>query len=273
MLTVNIGPVPVAVGQLTLLAALLIALAVGHWVGRTQKAGGIGTSLSDMLLIGLLAARLAFVAPWFDLYRADPWRIIDIRDGGFTPWAGVLAGVLVALWQGQRQVALRKPLMAGLLAGALVWVAMTGALRLSQPDKPMLPAVALVTLSGERVDLAGLAHGQPLVVNLWASWCPPCRREMPVLAAAQQQESGVRFVFANQGDEAAAALRYLGVSQLALANVVLDPGAELGKAIGSRALPTTLFYDASGQLVATHLGELSAASLASQLKKLRLTTP
>lgn len=227
--------------------------------------------MSDMLVIGLLAARLAFIAAWFELYRADLWQIIDIRDSGFTPWAGVVAGVFVALWQGQRQVALRKPLMAGLVAGAVVWGSITGALHLSQPDKPMLPTVVLTSLTGQQVHLAGLANGQPLVVNLWASWCPPCRREMPVLAAAQQKQPGVRFVFANQGEEAAAALRYLDTSKLALSNVVLDPRAELGKAIGSRALPTTLFYDASGQLVGTHLGELSAASLASQLKKLRLT--
>jgi thiol-disulfide isomerase/thioredoxin len=136
----------------------------------------------------------------------------------------------------------------------------------------MLPTVLLTTLAGEPVDLAGLAAGQPLVVNLWASWCPPCRREMPVLAAAQQQETGVRFVFANQGEGAATAQRYLSASQLALANVVLDPGTALGKAVGSTALPTTLFYDAKGRLVDTHLGELSAASLASKLKQLRTPT-
>lgn len=273
MLTVKIGPLAVPVGQLTLMVGLLTALGIGHLVGRRQNTGGIGACLSDMLLIGLLLARLAFIAAWFALYRLDPWNIIDIRDGGFTPWAGVLGALLVALWQGQRQVALRKPLLAGLTAGTLVWGAMTGALRLSQPGEPVLPAAPLAALSGERVDLARLANGQPLVVNLWASWCPPCRREMPVLAAAQQQEPGVRFVFANQGEEAAAALRYLSASQLRLVNVVLDPGMELGKAIGSRALPTTLFYDASGHLVDTHLGELSAASLASQLEKLRPRSP
>ena len=119
--------------------------------------------------------------------------------------------------------------------------------------------------------MAALAAGQPLVVNLWASWCPPCRREMPVLAAAQQRTSGVRFVFANQGEDAAAVLRYLAASnkELQLSNVVFDPTAALGRAVGSKALPTTLFYDATGRLVDTHLGELSAASLASKLQPLR----
>ncbi|MDO8775926.1 MAG: TlpA family protein disulfide reductase, partial [Burkholderiaceae bacterium] len=56
------------------------------------------------------------------------------------------------------------------------------------------------------------------------------------------------------------------------ANVLLDPSTALGRAIGSTALPTTLFYDASGQLVDTQLGELSAASLASKLNRLRTRT-
>ena len=111
-----------------------------------------------------------------------------------------------------------------------------------------------------------------MVVNLWASWCPPCRREMPVLAAAQQRETGVMFVFANQGEDAATAQRYLGDSALHLANVLLDSGTELGRTVGSTALPTTLFYDAGGRLVDTHLGELSAASLASKLNQLRTHT-
>ena len=57
--------------------------------------------------------------------------------------------------------------------------------------------------------------------------------------------------------------------KLALGNVVLDSNKGLGKKHGSMALPTTLFFDASGRLVATHLGALSNASLASALIKLQ----
>ena len=303
MLTFNIGPFPLPASQLALLLASLAALGVGRRVGQRQQAAeagatgatgdvavatasakpsektktlGIGNTLSDMLLIGLLAARSVFVLTWLDSYQGTPWSMLDVRDGGFTPWAGALAALLVALWQGARQPALRKPLVVGLAAGVLTWGALLGVMRLMEnPADAALPAVRLTTLAGESVDLAALAAGQPLVVNLWASWCPPCRREMPVLAAAQQRISGVRFVFVNQGEDAAAVLRYLAVSskELKLSNVVFDPTAALGSAVGSRALPTTLFYDATGRLVATHLGELSAASLASKLQPLRVSAP
>ena len=302
MLTFNIGPFPVPASQLAVILAGLVALGVGRLVGHRmqgaetngtsetnaiaatgdvaasaapgksakRKTLGIGAILSDMLLAALLTARLVFVLTWLDTYRGAPWTLLDIRDGGFTPWAGIAAALLVALWHGARQVTLRKPLIWGLAAGLLAWGALQGAMRvMSSADDASLPTVRLTTLAGESVDLATLAAGQPLVVNLWATWCPPCRREMPVLAAAAQRESGVRFVFANQGEDAAPVLRYLAGNRLKLSHVVFDPSAALGSAVGSSALPTTLFYDATGRLVETHLGEVSAASLASKLQSLR----
>jgi hypothetical protein len=57
--------------------------------------------------------------------------------------------------------------------------------------------------------------------------------------------------------------------RLALDNMLLDTGGALARTVGSRAMPTTLFYDAGGRLVDTHLGALSEASLAAKLERLR----
>ncbi|MBA3591443.1 MAG: TlpA family protein disulfide reductase [Methylibium sp.] len=132
-----------------------------------------------------------------------------------------------------------------------------------------LPRVPLMTLEGAPVDLPAFAKGQPTVVNLWATWCPPCREEMPMLALAQERETSVRFVFANQGESAAVVRRYLYDEILALDNVLLDAASALRPAVGARGLPTTLFYDAEGRLVARHVGAISKAALASKLKLLR----
>jgi len=249
-----------------LLLALLVAAVVGRQVGRARQSG-IGSTLTLMLIAAVLAGRIAFVAVWFDTYRSAPWSMLDIRDGGFAPWAGVVAALLVALWRGWRRAALRKPLGLGLAAGALVWAGMVSAILMM--EKTALPKVSLTTLAGEPADLAKLAGGKPMVVNLWATWCAPCRREMPLLAAAQKQEPGVRFVFANQGENAVTAERYLTEARLLLDNVLLDSGARFGRLAGSMSLPTTFFYDADGRLIDTHLGQLSAASLASKLDRLR----
>ena len=267
-LAISVGPFAVPTSALVLLICGVVAVAVGHLVGRRQQAG-IGGTVVDMLLAAALAARLAFVVQWFDNYRSAPWSLLDIRDGGYTPWAGLLAAAAVALWRGWRRAALRKPLLLGLLAGAMGWFTAPGLLRLGGgPPLAELAAIALITPQGQAVSLLDLAAGKPMVINLWATWCPPCRREMPVLAAAQQQLAGVSFVFVNQGEDGDTQQRYLDAAQLVLHNALRDPERALGQKFGSTALPTTLFYDASGGLVDAHLGALSAASLASKLQQL-----
>ncbi len=266
MLTVNPESLPVPVAATLVIVALLVAAWAGRMAGRSQQIS-IGNVLAYMLIAAVLAARIAFVTVWLDSYRSAPWSMLDFRDGGFIPWFGLIAALLVAVWRGWRHAPLRKPLILGLMAGVLAWGAMFGAI--SKMNNTTLPKVALTTLAGEPVDLVALAAGKPMVVNLWASWCPPCRREMPLLAAAQQQEKGVLFIFANQGEDGTTARNYLTGAQLSLANVLLNPSADFGREVGSIALPTTLFYDTHGRLVDTNLGELSAASLASKLDQLR----
>ena len=123
-------------------------------------------------------------------------------------------------------------------------------------------------MQGNPVNLRDYA-GQPLVVNLWATWCPPCRREMPVLMQAQQREAAITILFVNQGESAALVGEFLAAQQLSLDNLLLDEQVQLGQLVGSRALPTTLFYDAEGRQVGSHLGELSHASLERALERLR----
>jgi len=266
MLTANLGPLPVPIAVLLLMLAALVATGTGLLVGRSRRTG-IANVLIDMLIAAVVVARIAFVAAWFDTYRSAPWSVLDIRDGGFTPWAGVAAALLLALWRGWRYAALRKPLALGLAAGALAWGAMFGAILMM--GNTALPKSSLTTLAGEATDLVKVAAGKPMVVNMWATWCPPCRREMPVLAAAQKRETGVRFVFVNQGEDGTTTERYLAAAGLDIANVLLDPGTAISREVGSMGLPTTLFYGADGRLADTHVGALSAASLADKLNKLR----
>lgn len=267
MLSVNLGPLAVQVSHLLLLVSMLVAAGVGHLVGRPQRIG-IGNVLLDMVLIALLVGRVFFVAIWFDQYLATPWSILDIRDGGFMPWPGVGAALLMAIWCASKRPALRRPLSLGLIAGALTWTMSGGPGLWSISGQMALPTIELKTLTGQSLKLADVAQGKPMVVNLWATWCPPCRREMPVLSQAQKSQSEVKIIFANQGEGAAKVAHYLDSSQLKLEHVLLDGNSQLGQAIGSSALPTTLFYDASGRLVDSHVGALSAATLAAKLVKI-----
>jgi thiol-disulfide isomerase/thioredoxin len=136
------------------------------------------------------------------------------------------------------------------------------------PTAASLPPLALSSLDGRPVTLADFA-GKPTVVNLWATWCPPCRREMPALQQAQAANPDVNFVFVNQGEEAGVIAAFLGQEGLALRNVLVDPQSSTGAALGQSGLPTTLFFDASGRLAGIRVGELSQATLDQRLAELR----
>jgi len=130
-----------------------------------------------------------------------------------------------------------------------------------------LPTLTLRDLQGRPVALQDF-RGQATVINLWATWCGPCRREMPMLAKAQAGMPRIRFVFADQGESIAAVRRYLERERLDLGLVLLDPHMDVSTWYGARGYPTTLFIDAQGKLRDTQVGELSAATLAAHLARI-----
>ncbi|WPC06446.1 TlpA disulfide reductase family protein [Pseudomonas benzenivorans] len=265
MLTVNLGPLTLAVPHLLLLGSLLLATLSGWWAGRASGRNP-EQQVFRLLLVALLVARLAFVAGYYPHYQDAPWKILDIRDGGFIAWPGILIALLLGAWQAWRDRGLRRPLGVALAVGVLSWGSSTLAWQALERGT-RLPDLTLRDSHGAPVALRDY-QGQPLVINLWATWCPPCRREMPVLAEVQAREPALTFLFVNQGEGPGEVRRFLDDGGLTLQNVLLDGDGRLGRQVGSMALPTTLFYDAEGRQVGSHLGELSRASLARALESL-----
>src|SRR5690606_23095565 len=113
-------------------------------------------------------------------------------------WPGLVVAVLLGSLLAWRDSGLRRPLGAAVLAGVLSWGFGTFALHAFEQGT-RLPEMGLRDNQGKPVALQDYV-GKPLVVNLWATWCPPCRREMPVLAQAQQDNTDVTFLFVNQGE-------------------------------------------------------------------------
>jgi hypothetical protein len=77
----------------------------------------------------------------------------------------------------------------------------------------------------------------------------------------------------NQAESMQSVSTYLETQGLSLSNVLFDGGGRLGQAVGSMALPTTLFYSPEGRLLGSHLGELSEASLARALESFDTSNP
>jgi thiol-disulfide isomerase/thioredoxin len=272
MLSLTLGPIALPLAPVLLLLAVWgtswLATRLARRTSTTNPADLAGSSVIQAALLGLLAARLLYLTLHANAYLATPWAVFDLRDGGWNAPAGLAAGAARLGWSGLRTRWLRKPLLVSSVAGGALWWLASFASGLSASNA--MPPVELIRLEDARaLSLTDAARARPVVVNLWASWCGPCRVEMPVLAAAQQRESTVGFLFINQGESAAAVQSYLQREGLPLREVLLDGGSLLGQAIGSRGLPITLFYNAQGQQVDAHFGILNAAALESRLSQLR----
>lgn len=263
----NIGPLALPVGLLTLLFGIIAASAAAGFLHRRGYAD-VRNPLLLVLGLGLLAARSAYVAGWWPQYAQHPIAILNFRDNGFDPLVGLLGLVGAAILLGWRRPSLRRPLGAGVAIGIAAWAfAGLAAHQLLSQAHPPLPALVVSDLDGRDVDVSTL-RGQPTVINLWATWCGPCRREMPVLAEAQTQMPHIRFVFADQGESAAVVKQFLQAQQLELDHVLIDGNMQLSNHYNVRGYPTTLFLDADGRLRDLHMGELSRATLADRLQRI-----
>ena len=258
----TLGPFSFSAGLLTTFAAILAVLFVGKRVAR-GRASEIETSLWIIIAVALLAARAFYVFIYAGLYAANPLSALDIRDGGFNLTAGLCAGLATAALLAWRQRE-RLALLAGAGAGAAVFgLVALAALAMPAPTV-RLPQMTLARLEGGTLAFSSLA-GKPVVINLWASWCGPCRREMPVMRQAQLDNPHVTFIFVNQGETPEQIGAYLLQQRIALDNIVLDARPGLAHALGSKALPATFFFDSKGMLTSRRVGELSAATLAERL--------
>lgn len=135
------------------------------------------------------------------------------------------------------------------------------------PAATGLPDLALPCFTGgEPFTLAELRG--PAVVNLWATWCHPCRQELPVFQRFAEKTAGrVHVVGVVVRDDPAAAASFaadLGITFPALT----DPDAQLPAQLGVVGLPATLYVDAEGQLAYRHLaGALDEETLADQARE------
>lgn len=265
--TINVGSLALPTGPLIILISIMLSLAVGKWANR-KSAMDIEPSLWKILYVGVLTARAAFVLIYFDIYRMAPWTIIDIRDGGFIIPIGFFSAVITAILIGWRKKEIRMPLLLALVAGSLTWTVATLYIKNVAAVAPIrIPRVALPRLEGGIMHLDKL-NGKPIVVNLWATWCAPCRREMPVLRDFQQRNPSIELIFVNQGESKDIVRRYLKQESLQLENVLLDSEMQVSQKTASTAFPTTLFFNDKGVLVDRRMGELSAATFTERVRVL-----
>jgi cytochrome c biogenesis protein CcmG/thiol:disulfide interchange protein DsbE len=125
-------------------------------------------------------------------------------------------------------------------------------------------------LEDGRLDLREL-RGRPLLLNLWASWCEPCRSEMPLLARtwAADRRHRVIFLGLDQQDVSSDARAFLEHFHVGYPTI-RDPGDQTARAYGATGVPETFFISATGRVVAHVIGAINAEQLTMGLRSARL---
>ena len=116
------------------------------------------------------------------------------------------------------------------------------------PAKPQMPAFTMLNAQGQPVDLKSFA-GKKVFVNLWATWCPPCRVEMPSIeklySSADKEKTA--FVMLSLDDDFEKAKQYMVDQKLSMP--VFYPNGAMPDLFNVRGIPATFIFDEKGQLI------------------------
>lgn len=137
----------------------------------------------------------------------------------------------------------------------------------------LAPDFSLETAVGQTITLAELidkngSGGQPVILNFWASWCAPCRVEMPSLQEASVRYNGrVAFIGINQGEDWPTVVDF-GSEYNVSYPLVTDPDNRVNRLYEVTSLPTTVIIDQNGVVREVIIGILSEAVLQSRVESL-----
>lgn len=117
------------------------------------------------------------------------------------------------------------------------------------------------TLAGEDIQLSDY-RGQVVMLNFWATWCPPCRAEMPTIQSVYEARQSEGFTVLAVNNAEGPELIQPFVNSLGLNfPIVLDTSTRLQRTFDIRSYPTSIFIDAQGEVYATHTGLVTQADL------------
>ena len=271
------------------MAAVLAAIVIsGFLAGKSElDAKWTSTTAEISALAGLVGARLVFVVLHWEFYQDAPWTMLYLWQPGYNMWAGTLLGLMIAIWRiaGQvdrQRLGYLKALSAGYGLGLSLLLSIFLLLTLAQRPGVLgpgdvVPDFTMETLEGQQVGFSSLS-GRAVVLNFWATWCPPCRREMPLLDAVQKEyaDRGLVIVGINLSESKRQILNYLDRAAVNYP-IWVDASQQWVGAVSSRelfyrfsgvGLPTTIFVDGTGQIREIYVGELNRAKLQGNVDEL-----
>ena len=281
----NLGPLLVPTRPLLLLLCLIFAI----WLaGRLAKRFGLNINQAKRTAeyaawSGVVGARLIFALVHLSAYRATPWTILYFWQPGYMYLGGLLFGGACILWQSRMyQPKERKTFLAVIVASYLIAAALflsaIASLELLRPSEVpgngnLAPDMQFQNIDGDTVRLSDL-KGRGIVLNFWATWCPPCRREMPMLDEFHQnyKDDGLSVIGLAVNEPATQVRQVVDSMGLSYLIWVDAPGSlpgfdrsqDIFNRYGGVGLPMTIFIDRKGIIKDVYVGELSRGYLQSQ---------
>ncbi|SEH63980.1 TlpA disulfide reductase family protein [Paracoccus alkenifer] len=137
--------------------------------------------------------------------------------------------------------------------------------KLIESEPSAVPGIEFSDVDGATHSLSDW-QGQVVLLNFWATWCAPCREEMPSLDALQRERGGERFqvvTVASGRNPPAAIERFFAEENITELPSLTDPKMSLARAFGVMAMPVTILIDAEGNEVARMTGDADWASPAA----------
>jgi thioredoxin-like negative regulator of GroEL len=127
----------------------------------------------------------------------------------------------------------------------------------SQSAQISVADIELTKLDGTLTSISAASQELPLLVSLWAVWCQPCKRELPVLQDISRQREDLAILAVNIGDDPETITSFLVENGLSIP-VVIDNNGALLEALDAATVPVTVLFDTDGKILWSHLGVVSA---------------
>jgi cytochrome c biogenesis protein CcmG, thiol:disulfide interchange protein DsbE len=214
-----------------------------------------------VLLAYVIAGRLGYALDHFSTISLE---ILDPRKGSLSWYWGVTGALVFMVWKSRDSI---LPLASrGVLAGLVSFMPL-----LLKPASNTSNPISVDSVF-QRLNSDGTLENvkwselkRPMLVNVWATWCGPCRSEMPLLASAAK--NGAQIVFVNANENSSAIQQYFKAERLE-ASSLLDSG-DLQRALQVIGLPTTVLIGKNSQILERKFGALDAATLTDLLEKMQ----
>ena len=263
---IQIGPISISLERFYVVVAFAVFLLIAEILTRTKKAK-LSNWASDVMIVVLLGSRIGFVLENLSSFAKAPLSAVYFWEGGFSPLWGIIAALAFSIFFFRKENQLLKWAALPSVLALLLWLGMVLVGNSGNKQITALPSLVFQDLAAQDIDIGSFV-GKPTVVNMWATWCPPCRRELPMLAKRASEKQDYNFVFVDQGESEQTVKQYLEDNGIVLEHILLDPNGQLANHYKSRGLPTTLFLNSKGELVSSVFGQISLAVLENKLSKL-----